>query len=361
MVRLAARGLAILALTGAVAVSTGWAQPPAGTDRIYYREKKDPDAPVKEVDGTLNPVPTGYQVVSGGKPVATVGPTEIVRVVPVDAPGVDRTTMLEPVKDEVAKEWEKARAKYVAIRDKVKTANPPDRVRRALDLRVAYTTARAADDTPVDAGWKEKAEAAATLLGDFLSDHPGGWEVWPATRTLARLQGEQGKYQDAARTWAKAAKTADLPAELKQEAAFQEADALIRARRHSDAAARVAEALPAAPPGPAKDKLTILGIAAKVGETSPLDGIAPIEAEIAKSKDPGVRAVGYAMLGELYLEAKKPREAMWSVLWVEVVYNQNRDEVAKALVRLTELFHLQGEEDRARSYQERLRRYRDQL
>src|SRR6185312_13813586 len=105
-------------------------------------------------------------------------------------------------------------------------------------------------------------------------------------------------------------------------------------------------------------------LAAKwAGDPTPLNGVEPIEAEIAKAKDPLVRGTGYSMLGEVYLAAGKAklRDAMWAFLWVEVVYNHDRDEVVKAMTRVAEIFDAQKDEDRARAYREKLRRYRSAL
>ena len=64
------------------------------------------------------------------------------------------------------------------------------------------------------------------------------------------------------------------------------------------------------------------------------------------------------MLGELYLAAGKPREAMWAFLWVETVYNADKDEAFKAVCRLVEAFKAQMDDDRARGYREKVRRFR---
>ena len=74
-----------------------------------------------------------------------------------------------------------------------------------------------------------------------------------------------------------------------------------------------------------------------------------------------MRAAGHGMIGELYFAADKPRDAMWHYLWVEVVYNQDRDEVVKAVARLSDVFRKQGDEDRARSYREKARHLRGGL
>jgi hypothetical protein len=358
MVRWLARGVLPLLLVGTVLPSTGRGQPAKEQDRIYYREKKDRDGNPKFVEGEVKLTPAGYQIFTGGKSIS-VSPLDIVRVTPADLPGVDAKDLSSVGQTELSKEWEKARVGYDELRKKA--GAPPEKVRQFLDFKVATMTARAADLTPDDAGWKEKATAASTLLTQYLSDHKTGWEVYPAGRTSARLQTELGQHEAAARLWAKLATSAEVPADLRQEALFQEVDSLIRAKRYPDAGNRAAEAIKTATAGAPKDRLNICQIVAKKAETDPLQGVAPIEEEIAKTKDPVTRAVGYAMLGELYLAANKPREAMWMELWVEVVYNQDRDEVTKALCRLAETFQAQGDEERAKATREKLRRHRASL
>jgi hypothetical protein len=65
------------------------------------------------------------------------------------------------------------------------------------------------------------------------------------------------------------------------------------------------------------------------------------------------------MIGELHLLAGKHREAMWAFLWVETVYNADRYDALKAMCRLAEVFRSQADEDRAKSYREKIRRFRE--
>ena len=86
-----------------------------------------------------------------------------------------------------------------------------------------------------------------------------------------------------------------------------------------------------------------------------------IEDKIAATKDSTVRAVGYGMIGELYLASKRPRDAMWAFLAVETLYNQEKEEVFKALVRLAQVFKVQMDDDHEKLYREKIRRFRQQL
>jgi hypothetical protein len=353
------RHLAALALFAGAFVGVAVGQPPGPQDRVYYVPKKG--VAVKEEDAELKVDASGVKIINTGKLSATVTVADIVRTFPVDLKELPRDQAGEAIlKYEATRDWDKARGAYEGLREKFK-ANAPDRLRKWLAFRIAYTTTRAADDTPVDSGWKDKAEAGLKLLNDYLADYPGGWEAWAATRTAARVNHELGKSEAAARLWAKQAKAPDITPDLRVEAAYQEADALMRAKRFTEAAGKAAEALPKAAPGAPKERLNLIVLAAKAAEANPLEGVAAVESEIAKTKDAAVRATGYALAGELYLAANKPREAMWSLLWVEVVYNQDREEVAKALARLVEVFKQLGDEDRERAYHDRMRRNRGLL
>jgi hypothetical protein len=363
---------AMLAALCTLLESTGLGQPASTSDRVYFRDKKD--GQIREVDAELKAVPGGYQVVqaSDKKVVATVSATDIIRVIPADIPGFDLKTIREPATIESKKDWEKARLIHVEMMKKSGTA--PEKVRRYLEFRIAMTSARAADDTPDEAAAQAKADEAVKLLDNFLTANKTGWEVWAAGSTCARLQvsaydlvkddkaPERRPFDDAARTWGKVAKAADLSADLKLEAALQEIDAKIRARLFADAKGLIDDAMKSAPAGAPRDRLAIFTQAVKFGENpNPDEGAKAIEAELAKTKDPLVRATGYGMIGELYLGKNKPREAMWNFLWVEAVYNQDRDEMIKALVRLSDAFRLQGDEDHAKSYRDKVRRYRSAL
>ncbi len=115
----------------------------------------------------------------------------------------------------------------------------------------------------------------------------------------------------------------------------------------------------------AKDKLAIYLRAASVGANPTPEALSAavkeIEDKIAATKDSTVRGIGYGMIGELYLASKRPRDAMWAFLAVETLYNTEKEEVLKALVRLAQLFKLQMDEDHERLYREKIRRYRLQL
>ena len=239
----------------------------------------------------------------------------------------------------------------------------PEATRRYLEYRVAMMSTKIADDCGDDEKWAENADVAAKELSGFLAGYKSGWEIWLAAKTLARIYAEQNKFDDAARMWGRLAKNPELPASLKLEAGIEEVDAQFRSKAYSTAAT-LAEGLgKSTAPGAAKDKLAIYERAAKAADSGLKEStaktvVAEIEKKIAASKDPTVQAVGFSAIGELYLLMNRPRDAMWSFLWVETVKNQDKDEVLKAMCRLVLAFKAQTDEEMQKKYRERIRRFR---
>ena len=349
MIRTVARGAFALVLMAVVVEAS--AQPPVVPDKVYYRDKKD--GAVRSADGDLKPAPAGFQLTVDKKPLV-ISPFDIIRVVPGAAPPLDRKDILAQVALEERKEWGKARDGYDAMKKAAKA--PPEKTSRFLEFKLAYASARAADEAKDVEGWTPRAEEALGRLDSFLAGTPGGWEAWAAAQTAASLQVELGKFAEMGSMWGRMAK--DAPGDLKNEALLNEIDAKLRAKRFDEVKGLADKQFAAVAPGPMKQKLAIYQIAGAKGQIAAAEGVSLIEAEIAKTQDASIRATGYSVIGELHLAAEKPRDAMWAYLWVEVVYNQDKDDVLTALVRLAKVFADQGDEERSKAYREKARRLR---
>jgi hypothetical protein len=308
----------------------------------------------------------GLQVLTGEKQdkATTISFDDIIRIEPGDLPGVNREEMLSQLKLESnknRKDYETARAVYHNLLKKASSA--PEPTRRHLEFRAALMATKVADVSGDDEKWAELAEAAAKEWTGFLAGYQSGWEIWPAAKTLARLFVEQNKYEEAAKLWGRLARNPELPPDMKLEANIEEIDSQFRAGAFSTAASLSGELARSTVPGTAKDKLETFELAAKAAESGlKEDSVQPVVDEIKKrisaSKDASVRAVGFGVMGELYLIANRPRDAMWEFLAVETLYNSDRDEVLKAMCRLVQAFRAQMDEDRPKQYRDKIRVYR---
>jgi hypothetical protein len=358
MIRQAIRGLVIVALATLVLESRA-GQPSSIPEKVVVRDKKD--GSTKSHEGTLKFGAAGFQVVSPEKKVVvTFAPSDLVKFTPGELEGVERGLVLAQITLEdkkTKKDYTTAREGYVDMLKKSPTAPAPSK--RYLEFKIAQMSTKIADESADDEGWAALADAAAKAWANYLGEYKTSWEVWPATRAYTRLLAELTKYDEIARTWARTAKTAELPADLKLEAEMQEIDAQMRSKGFANAAEKADALGKAAAPGSNKDKLDIYKTAANAAANGDYaGGIKGVQERIDKTKDLGVRGVGYSMIGELYLLDNKPRDAMWAFLWVETVYNSDRDEAFKAMCRLSEVFKTQNDDDRLKAYREKIRRAR---
>jgi hypothetical protein len=366
--------VACLAINQRSATVSAQVKEDAVPDKVVVRDKKD--GSTRTYDGKLTLRAAGLQVLAadGNKVLATIHYGDIVKFTPGDMPGIDRGAVLA----QMGVEDKKTRKDYEASRDvyaeMLKKAGPaPEPSKRYLEFKVAMMFTRVADETPDEEGWAKLAETAAEKWSGFLTEYKSGWELWPAARTGARLYAELNKFGEAARLWSRLSKNPELPPDLRLEAGIQEIDAQFRSGAYSPAAVAAKALADATPPGAAKIRLAIYEQAAKAAN----DGLTgesakaaadKIEAAVKESADQAVRATVYGMIGELYLAvkpkerdgtpAKEPREAMWAFLWVETVFNHDKDEVLKAMCRLVEAFKAQPDEEMVKRYRERIRRFR---
>jgi hypothetical protein len=355
--------MAMLAVSLVIGTATGRQQTTV-PDRITVRSTTKKDAVTYE--GKLKLSPVGLQVLTGEKQdkATTISFDDILKIEPGDLPGVNREEMLSQLKLESnrsRKDYETARAVYQNLLKKASSA--PEPTRRHLEFRAALMSTKIADVSGDDEKWAELAEVAIKEWTGFLAGYQSGWEIWPAAKTLARLFVEQNKYEEAAKLWSRLARNPELPPDMKLEASIEEIDSQFRARAFSTAASLAGELAKSTTPGTSKDKLEIYEKAAKAAESGlKEDGVQPVVEEIKKrisaSKDAAVRAVGFGVMGELYLIANRPRDAMWEFLAVETLYNSDRDEVLKAMCRLVQAFQAQMDDERPKQYRDKIRAYR---
>lgn len=373
MKRPAIRGLALFVFTVAV-VSTALAQ--TTPDSIEVRSRKD--GTTKTYRGQLKVGPAGFQVLTGEKleKAETVNPDDITRITAGELTGVKADALsAAKAKEDLAFKGKDDKRNPKDLTDAVgeykklaAASGLPDRSKRYLDFKVLALSQRAVDEMDVSdqatkEAWGKAADKAISDWKDFLATYNAagkmGWEVWSAVRSATRLLTERGKYDEAAAVWANLRKSPDLPPDAKLDAALQEIDFQVRAKAYSNAVILAGDAELQKATGARKERLGIYELAAKAGSDSKhLDGVDKIKAAMDKTKDPAVHAAGYAMMGELYLAAGKPRDAMWMFLWVETVVNQDKDDVFKAVARLNELFEAQMDEDQGKKYREKIKRFR---
>ena len=340
--------LALFAIGIVALIAT--AQPNAGLpDKVFAFDKKT--GKVVSVEGTFKESPSGIVVSVGGKEKARFTSAEIVKIELGDLPGLNADDKGNLFNLENEKDFEKASRGYGIL---AKKSQPNERLNRTMEFRELMALVKATEAKD-ESGFKSSVPAIADRLATFARANGKSWEVWPATMSAARLLAGLGQHDKAAGLLASLANTPDLGAELKVEAKLAEVDCLLRsanpaAGRNAVESLSKEKDVPTA--GSARERLSLYDLWAKAPTPRTDESMAKLQASIDAAKSPIARAIGFNIRGELYLAGGSPRDAMWEFLNVEVVYNQDKDEVTKAMRRLVEVFEAVGDKDRADQYRE---------
>lgn len=325
------------------------------TDTVKYRDRtKDGLETIKL--GELKESAAGIVITSGGKAI-TISPADVISVQYGKLVGVEDRVRMEMPSWET-KGGSHARDNYAKVLQDLE--NGDERTRRFLEYKVASWSARVADTKT----GKEFASEAASAVEKLLlvsRAYPQSWEQWPAARTAARLQMELGKPVEAAATLSALAKSPNLPAEFKHEAKLGEIDVLYRSGSSAagptiDALAKASDLTPVQKERLAIYRAAVQGADYKSDATRVDAAAKAIRERINAAGDTSTKATAHNALGELFLQARRPRDAMWEFLWVEAVHNTDREELLKALTRLGEIFEQQGDSERAATYREKVLR-----
>jgi len=200
----------------------------------------------------------------------------------------------------------------------------------------------------------EEMTAATEALTSYVAKNPDGWQYSIAARQLARIQISAKNYEDAATVLEKLGKTPGLPKDVKNEVELTMIDVLISSNKLPDAETRIRDASVGLVAGdPFKERLDILSMTIDA-KAKPEDKIAKLEQIINTTTDPSLKAIAYNALGDCYMKVNKSRDAMWSYMWVDMVYNQDRSERLKALDRLSRYFEEKSDDERAKLYRDKI-------
>jgi TolA-binding protein len=238
---------------------------------------------------------------------------------------------------------------------KAKAANVVDlkpTIKRYIDFRIAQVQAAAADAD-------RSKEEARVVLNTFVSTHPGTWEYAQAVQMLARMLVEVGDYEGAAKILDGLVRNPGVPPDVKQESEAMLVDAMFQSNKGEQAKAKINAGLkdPSVPEQQkARYRIYQIGIAAQASDAKLDDEIKKLDEAIAKTNDNTLKALAYNVMGDCYTQKSRKRDAMWSYLWVDVVYSQDKNERLKAMTKLVKIFQDENDTEKADMYKEKIKR-----
>jgi len=198
------------------------------------------------------------------------------------------------------------------------------------------------------------ADPAIAQLKAFKTKHADSWQIASALQLLGRLQLDAKDFEGAKATYGELSQTS-VPDDLKQEAQLQVIYVSIRAGKTAEAQSALTAALQAF----GKDskhavKARVLQaelqmVAKKYDEATKL-----LRQVTKDTNDKELKALAYNSLGVCLFEQQDYKGARWEFLWVDVVYNQDKNEHAKALYYLWKTFGELGDAEKAQDCREQL-------
>lgn len=218
-----------------------------------------------------------------------------------------------------------------------------DNVHRYFQYRIGQTLALQARENAA------QREAALEALKDYQANNKAGWEIVPALQMLASLQVDKGDVEAASQTYSTLADISGLTPEMKLQSQMQAANLLLRARKFAEAERKLTQVEKALPRNdPQRTFVDVYLMQSRIAQNSNLDGVEKkLEEIIHKNKDGHLLAAAHNALGDYYRAKNDNERAFWEYCKVDLLYDRDKEEHAKALYYLAQLFdrgpHIDGE------------------
>ena len=218
---------------------------------------------------------------------------------------------------------------------------------RHLEFKIAVLSAQLARD---EGG---NIQPAIARLKDFNTRYTDCWQLTATHKLLARILLEQKQFKEAEETY-KTLAAANVSDDVKQEAELSAALVSLAAGKHEQARKNLESLIARLPKNSPYIARAKIGQAECLAVKNPAEARTQLRQIIKETTDRSLKAAAYNAVGEIFYKEKKLKEARWEFLWVDVEYNQDRAEHAKALYYLMEIFFQLSEPERARECREML-------
>jgi predicted negative regulator of RcsB-dependent stress response len=197
-------------------------------------------------------------------------------------------------------------------------------------------------------------DSAHAKLEKYKTDNPNSWQINHVMPMIAQLQIDAKDFRGAEQTYQEMADLDVLPDDVRSDAKLMIIQILVDSGNIDKANSKL-EALAKTGGNPAfvsrlkMERARILVTQKKIEEAIPM-----LNQVIKDNNDKQVKAMAHNTLGECLFKSNRYDEALWEFLWVDTVYNQDRNQRAKALYYLWKTFEQLNKADRAQECRELL-------
>jgi tetratricopeptide (TPR) repeat protein len=238
-------------------------------------------------------------------------------------------------------------AKYNETLKKIDPKSPHPNATRTIRYRIAALMLKQAQDN------KTSTANAIAELQKFRAEFPTGWQVVHVMPLIAQAQMDAGDFKGAAGTFEDMAQMDALPADVKSNAELMIVQVAVRANDIPLAQKKLA-ALEAKAKGNPKFASRVMMTKAEVlvGLKQNDEAIKLLNQVIKENNDKETKGLAHNTLGECLFKATKYNEALWEFIWVDTVFNQDKNQHAKALYYLWKTFEQLNNAERAQECRE---------
>jgi tetratricopeptide (TPR) repeat protein len=207
--------------------------------------------------------------------------------------------------------------------------------KRQCVFKIGWLTALQAEYEPA------VGKKAIDKLIEFKKEYKSSWQYGRTLQALAKLQLENKRFADAEKTFEEIA-AAPLPEAERLEANLAGARANMAAGNHADALKKLDKlltGLKVAKDSPVAIRARVMQAECQLADRKTAElGRTSLRTIIKDSADKAVKAAAYNAMGKSLFDDNKLKEARWEFLWVDVVFNQDKNEHAMALYYLWRIF-----------------------
>lgn len=215
-----------------------------------------------------------------------------------------------------------------------------------IDFKLGYIRGKKAieDNDPA------LAKNAITRLRGYLKDNQNQPSyLFPRALTLlAQLQIDTKDFLGAETSLGDILKLPDLTDTMKNNTMLDLAMVSIQNNKFAAAKTKLDDLLKTLPKGSKEyGRALVMSADCLIAESKVDEAVNLLKQAIKESDDRTMRAVAYNTLGVNYFKKEDYKSARWEFLWVDVVYNQDRNEHARALYYLGHIFERTNDPDKA--------------
>lgn len=212
----------------------------------------------------------------------------------------------------------------------------------------------------------ETEEARADLrrrLETFVGAHGTSWEYPFAARMLARMHIDKipPDYGSAEKVLDALSRGPNIPLEVKQESDLMLIDVMFQAGKGDAVKTRIEAALADPMANEAqKSRFRVyqIGLESQASDSKIEEVVKKLDELINKTSDNSIKALAFNVMGDCYMLKQRKRDAMWSYLWVDVVYSQDKGEHLKAMSKLLAIFDEEKDNEKVQLYRDKIARMR---